>query len=146
MPEFKRTAEAVWTGDSRHGNGLLTSGSGVLKDAPYSFFTRFGDLPGTNPEELIAAAHAACFNMAFASTLSGKGYQPQRIETHATCFMTREEGSGVKITKMHLTTKGQVPNIDLATFQQIAQEAERRCPVSNVLRNGLVIELDATLA
>jgi len=146
MADIKRTAEAAWNGDLRSGNGRITSGSGVLKDERYSFATRFEDSPGTNPEELIAAAHAACCNMAFAHTLSSKGYQPQRIETHAICSLSPQEGGGFKITKMRLEARGQVPGIDEATFRQIAQEAERGCPVSNALRGGVAIELDAILA
>ncbi|NIO72568.1 MAG: OsmC family peroxiredoxin [Anaerolineae bacterium] len=145
MADIQRTAEAVWSGDLRGGNGRIASRSGVLKDTPYSFATRFEDSPGTNPEELIAAAHAACYSMAFAHTLSSKGYQPERIETRAICSLSPQEGNGFKITKMRLEARGQVPGIDEATFRQIAQEAERGCPVSNALRGGVAIELDATL-
>ena len=145
MADIKRTAEAVWNGDLRSGNGRIASSSGVLKDTPYSFATRFEDAPGTNPEELIAAAHAACYSMAFAHTLSSKGYQPERIETRAICSLSPQKEGGFKITKMRLEARGQVPGIDEATFRQIAQEAERGCPVSNALRGGVAIELDATL-
>jgi osmotically inducible protein OsmC len=145
MADIQRTAEAVWTGTLREGKGRVTSGSGLLKGTPYSFGTRFEDEPGTNPEELIAAAHAACYNMAFASALGKKGYQPERLETRAICSMSRQEPGGVRITKMRLETRGQVPSIDEATFKEIAQEAEKRCPVSNALRGGLEIELEAAL-
>jgi len=145
MADIQRNAEAMWKGDLRSGNGRITSNSGVLKDTPYSFATRFKDAPGTNPEELIAAAHAACYSMAFADTLSGKGYQPERIETHAICSLSPQEEGGFRITKMRLETRGQVPGIDETTLRQVAQEAERACPVSNLLRSGLEIELDATL-
>jgi len=94
---------------------------------------------------LIAAAHAACYSMAFADTLSGKGYQPERIETHAICSLSPQEGGGFRITKMRLETRGQVPGIDEATLRQIAQEAEGGCPVSNALRGGVEIALKATL-
>lgn len=145
MADIKRTAKAVWNGDLRSGKGRIASSSGVLKDTPYSFATRFEDAPGTNPEELIAAAHAACYSMAFAHTLSGKGYQPERIETRAICSLSPQEEGGFKITKMRLETRGQVSGIDETTFRQVAQEAERGCPVSNALRGGVEIEVDATL-
>lgn len=145
MADIQRTAEAVWTGNLREGNGRITSGSGVLKDTPYSFGMRFEDEPGTNPEELIAAAHAACYNMALAHTLASKGYRPERIETQAICMLSPQKGGGFRIAKMHLKTRGQVPGIDGAAFKQIAQEAEKGCPVSNALRGGLEIELDAAL-
>jgi osmotically inducible protein OsmC len=145
MADIKRTAKAVWNGDLRGGKGRIASSSGVLKDTPYSFATRFKDAPGTNPEELIAAAHAACYSMAFADTLSSKGYQPERIETRAICLLSPREEGGFKITKMRLETRGQVPGIDETTFRQVAQEAERGCPVSNALRGGVEIELEASL-
>jgi osmotically inducible protein OsmC len=145
MADIKRTAKAVWNGDLRGGKGRIASSSGVLKDTPYSFATRFKDAPGTNPEELIAAAHAACYSMAFADTLSSKGYQPERIETRAICLLSPGEEGGFKITKMRLETRGQVPGIDETTFRQVAQEAERGCPVSNALRGGVEIELEASL-
>lgn len=145
MTEIKRKAEAVWKGDLRGGNGRITSNSGVLKDAIYSFSTRFENEPGTNPEELIAAAHAGCFSMAFANTLAEKGYKPESIETHATCVLSSQKSGGFAITKMLLKVQGRVPNIDQTLFEQIAKEADGGCPVSNLLRNGLEIELDATL-
>ena len=146
MAEIKRTADAVWNGDLRGGSGKIASSSGVLKDTPYSFGTRFQQEPGTNPEELIAAAHAACFSMAFADTLGSKRYKPESIETHATCTVSSQAGGGWKITKMRLVTRGRVPGMDGQTFERIAQEAEGKCPVSNLLRPGLEIELEATLA
>lgn len=145
MADIKRTAEAVWKGDLRSGKGRIASSSGVLKDTPYSFATRFEDAPGTNPEELIAAAHAACYSMAFAYTLSSQGYRPESIETRAICSLSPQEGGGFKITKMRLETRGQVPGIDETTLRQVAQEAERGCPVSNALRGGVEIEVDASL-
>lgn len=145
MATIQRTAQAVWSGDLRSGNGKISSTSGILKETSYSFATRFENSPGTNPEELIAAAHAACYSMAFAFTLSNKGYQPTSVETQAVCSLEPQETGGFKITKIRLQTRGQVPNIDAATFQQVAQEAEAGCPVSNALRGGVEIELDATL-
>ncbi len=145
MADIERVAEARWNGDLRGGNGQISSTSGVLEGVSYSYSTRFEQEPGTNPEELIAAAHAACYSMAFAGELSRKGYQPQQIHTKATCFLTPQQPSGFKITKMRLETRGQVDDLDEATFQGIAREANDACPVSNLLRNGLEIELDAKL-
>lgn len=140
MAGIERTAEAVWTGDLPKGKGTMNATSGVLNDTPYTFATRFENAKGTNPEELIAAAHAACYSMAFANTLSKKGHTPERVTTHATCTFVPP-----KITKMRLVTRGVVPGLDDATFKEIAEEAEKNCPVSNLLRNGLEIELDAAL-
>jgi osmotically inducible protein OsmC len=118
----------------------------VLEDVAYSFSTRFGNEPGTNPEELIAAAHAACYSMAFANTLASKGYEPQSIETQATCTLASQAGGGFKIAKMHLQVRGRVPGISQQLFEQIAEEADGGCPVSNLLRHGLEIEREVTLA
>lgn len=145
MATIQRNAEAIWSGDLRSGKGQISSTSGVLKQTPYSFATRFENSPGTNPEELIAAAHAACYSMAFAYTLSNKGYQPTSVETRATCSVESQKTGGFKITTIRLETRGQVPGIDGETFQAIAQEAEAGCPVSNALREGVKIELDAKL-
>ncbi len=145
MADIERNAQAVWNGDLRSGNGQINSTSGVLSNTEYSFATRWEQKPGTNPEELIAAAHSACYNMAFAATLGRKGYQPQQIQTSATCVLTPQQPSGWKITKMRLETQGKVEGLDQAAFQQIAEEAEKSCPVSNVLRGGAEIELHATL-
>lgn len=144
MAEIKRKARAVWNGDLRAGKGRMSSDSGVLKEAAYSFHTRFENEPGTNPEELIAAAHAGCFSMAFANELSSAGYQVESIKTEATCVMESQEGGGFAITTMRLKTEGKVSGIDAATFEQIGQQAKAGCPVSGALR-ALKIELDATL-
>ncbi len=145
MAEIKRVGEGVWTGGLRDGEGRLSTASSVLNNVPYSFGTRFEQEPGTNPEELIATAHAACYSMAFAATLERKGYKPQRIHTRATCSLVPLEAGGFKIAKMHLETRGQVEGLDDATFKEIAQEAEAGCPVSNALRGSVEIELDAAL-
>lgn len=136
MADIQRTADAVWEGDLRSGNGKISAPSGVLKDAAYSFVTRFEDSPGTNPEELIAAAHAACFTMAFSGVLKRKGYDPERLSTKATLTMEKQE-AGFTITKMRLDVDGQVANLDQGTFQQLAEEAEKGCPVSRLLSPGL---------
>jgi osmotically inducible protein OsmC len=145
MAEIRRRAKAAWVGSLREGEGHVGTASGALEKERYSFGTRFEEEPGTNPEELIAAAHAACYSMAFADILSGKGHHPERIETEAICILTRQENGGFRITGMHLRVRGRVPGIDEATFQRIAKEADQECPVSNLLRDGATIELDAAL-
>jgi len=140
MPAILRTATGTWHGDLKSGKGSIDSTSGVLKATPYTFATRFENAKGTNPEELIAAAHAACFSMAFANYLSTQGHLPDTIATQAT--ITLEDG---RIHKMHLETRGKVAGIDNATFKRLADEAEKKCPVSNLLRPGLTITLDAGL-
>ena len=137
---IERTASGVWHGDLRGGSGQIDSTSGVLQNTPFTFATRFENAKGTNPEELIAAAHAACYSMAFANYLSGQGHIPEEIQTQAT--ITLDNGA---ITKMHLVTKGRVPGLEAADFARLADEAEKKCPVSNLLRNGLAITLDASL-
>jgi osmotically inducible protein OsmC len=145
MPEITRRASAVWKGDLQKGEGRMSTESGALQDEAYSFATRFGNRPGSNPEELLAAAHSACYSMAFANTLAKQGYDPQSIETHAACILVPKEGGGFRIGRMHLQTRGKVPGIDKETFVKIAHEADESCPVSNLLRPGLEIELDLTL-
>ena len=144
MAGIERTATGRWSGDLRTGSGKIDAPvSGVLKDVPFTYATRFENAKGTegtNPEELIAAAHAACYSMAFANYLSQQGHVPEQIETRAT--ITLDSG---KITKMRLETRGRLTGVDDATFKRLAEEAEKRCPVSNLLRNGLEITLDAAL-
>jgi osmotically inducible protein OsmC len=146
MAEIKRIGTGVWSGDLREGEGTVSVGSGMLEDQAYSFATRFEDKPGTNPEELIAAAHAGCYSMAFANVLSQKGYQVEGIETTATIHLTSQEGGGFALTKSALEVRGRVSGLDQETFEQLAEEADGACPVSNLLRPGLEIELEATLA
>lgn len=135
-----KKGSAAWKGSLKEGTGSISTETGVLKNAPYGFKARFEDGPGTNPEELIAAAHAACYSMAFSNYLSQQGHVPDTITTRAT--ITLEDG---KIHKMHLETRGRVPGIDNATFKRMADEADKKCPVSNLLRSGLTITLDAEL-
>jgi len=140
MPAILRTATGTWRGDLKNGKGTMEATSGVLNNTPFTFATRFENARGTNPEELIAAAHAACFSMAFSNYLSQQGHVPDTITTKAT--VTLEDG---RIHTMHLETRGKVPGLDDATFKQLAEDAEKKCPVSNLLRSGLRIELDAAL-
>lgn len=141
MAAIERSATGTWQGDLKSGNGSMDAPSGVLAQTPFSFATRFENAKGTNPEELIAAAHAACFSMAFSNYLSQKGHVPQEIQTKATISL-----EGGSLNKMHLETTGKVEGLDEATFKQLADEAEKVCPVSNLLRPGLEISLDAKLA
>jgi len=146
MADFKRRAEAAWSGDLRSGAGRMSTHSGVLKNVSYGFNQRFANEPGTNPEELLAAAHASCYSMALSHALSSKGYTVESVQTKATCFLSPQAAGGFRITKMHLQVRGKVAGIDEATFVQIAKETDASgCPVSVLLRPGLTIELDAAL-
>jgi osmotically inducible protein OsmC len=142
MASIKRHAGAVWQGSGKDGKGTLSTQSATLKDTPYSFNTRFGDGKGTNPEELIAAAHAGCFSMATAFQLSGAGHPPESLHTDATLTM-EQDGAGWKISAVHLELRAKVPGIDAARFQEIAAAAKAGCPVSKVL--NAEITLDAKL-
>jgi osmotically inducible protein OsmC len=137
-----RKAKAVWRGTGRAGGGDLTTDSGVLAGTPYSFKTRFENEKGTNPEELIAAAHAGCFTMALAFALQGAGFTPTELTTEAAVTL-EPEGQGFRISHSALTLRGQVPNLDAAKFAQLAGDAEKNCPVSKVL--NAAITLDAKL-
>ncbi len=140
MAVIERTASGLWRGDLKSGNGAISAPSGVLREVPFTYATRFENARGTNPEELIAAAHAACYSMAFANYLSMQGHRPLEIATRAT--VTFDNGV---IGKMHLVTEGRVPGMSETAFKEYAAEAEKKCPVSNLLRNGLTITLDAQL-
>lgn len=138
MPTKK--AEAIWKGDLKSGNGTMKVESGSY-EGKFSFATRFGDKSGTNPEELIGAAHAGCFSMALSNELDKAGFTPNSVETHAEVNVDGGEG---KITTIKLIAKGDVPDIDNDKFQEIAQAAKKGCPVSKALA-GVDIKLDATL-
>ncbi|HEY1327807.1 MAG TPA: OsmC family protein [Casimicrobiaceae bacterium] len=140
---MQRKANARWQGTAREGNGTLSVQSGTLRDTPYTFKARFGDGKGTNPEELIAAAHAGCFTMALAFGLENAGFTADAIETEAQLTLEQVAG-GFSITAIHLTTRARVPNIDAAKFNELATGAKANCPVSKVL--NATITLDATLA
>lgn len=127
-----RKASAVWTGDLKGGKGTMSTDSGVLKNTAYSFSTRFENEPGTNPEELIGAAHAGCFSMALAAGLAGAGHKPEQISTIANVHLEKVE-AGFKITKIELNTDAKVPGIDDATFQEFANKTKSGCPVSQAL-------------
>ena len=144
MTEFNRKAGALWTGGLKNGEGLISTESKTLFELPYSFQTRFGEKEGSNPEELIAAAHAACLSMALASTLEKNGFTPVQTETTATCTVA-SKNDGFGITDMQLHVRCEVPDIDEATFNKLVMEADKGCPVSNLLRNGLNIEITTDL-
>ena len=146
MIQIERSAEAVWRGDLKNGQGTTSTETGVLREVPYSFKTRFdNDKQGTNPEELIAAAHAACFSMAFSNLLSTAGHAPREIRTTARLTLAKTE-TGFKISKIRLEASGVVDGIDDATFQTTAEKAKEGCPVSQLLRPGLEeMTLKATL-
>ena len=145
MADIQRTADAAWQGDLRGGKGQISTPSGVLQNDAYSFVTRFENEAGTNPEELIVAAHAACFSMNLAGTLGRKGYSPEDIRTHATLTMEKTD-AGFSITRVRLEVECKVANLEPAAFQEIAEEAERTCPISRLLRPGLKdVQVVATL-
>ena len=139
---MQRKASAVWQGDLKTGKGAISTDSGVLKQTQYSFSTRFENGVGTNPEELLAAAHAACFSMALANGLEKGGFPPTKVETDAACTVEKV-GEGFKITRMQLTTRAAAPNIDDAKFQAIAAATKEGCPVSGALKGNVQIDLDA---
>jgi len=139
---MKRNASAVWTGGLKDGKGIISSDSGVLADTQYSFSTRFENGKGTNPEELIAAAHAGCFSMALSAQLGTMGLTPERIATTAAVSLEKV-GEGFAITAVHLTVKARVPGADAPQFKTAADNAKAGCPVSKVL--NATITMDATL-
>jgi osmotically inducible protein OsmC len=142
MATIKRNASAQWSGTGKEGKGAITTQSGVLSATPYSFSRRFGDEKGTNPEELIAAAHAGCFTMALAFQLSGAGHTPESLNTRADVSL-EQEGAGWKIAAVALTLKAKVPGLSKDEFEKLAAAAKAGCPVSKVL--NATITLDATL-
>lgn len=142
MASIRRSATAQWHGTGKDGKGALTTQSGTLKEAPYGFTARFGDGQGTNPEELIAAAHAGCFTMALAFKLQGAGLTPERLATEARLTM-EQEGGGWTIKAIALSLKAKVPGVSPEQFQSLAADAKATCPVSRVL--NAEITLDAAL-
>ena len=137
-----RSANAVWEGSLKEGKGTMKMASGAY-EGPYSFGSRFEEATGTNPEELIAAAHAGCFSMALSATLGKSDFTPTRIATSAKVTLEKV-GEGFGITKVHLVTEASIPGIDDAKFQEIAEAAKAGCPVSKAL-GSVTITLDAKL-
>ena len=139
---MKRKANARWQGTAKEGAGTLSTQSGVLNDTPYSFVARFGDGKGTNPEELIAAAHAGCFTMALSFMLNGAGFTADAIDTEANLTLDQVNGAWT-VTGIHLTTRARIPNIEAAKFAELASNAKANCPISRLL--NATITLDAAL-
>lgn len=139
---MERKGSAVWNGGLKDGKGTVSSASGVLNNTPYSFSTRFENAAGTNPEELIAAAHAGCFSMALSAQLNNAGLKPERIATEAKVSLEKLE-SGFAITSVHLQVKARVPGASQEQFQTAANNAKSGCPVSKVL--NAKISMDAVL-
>ena len=139
---MERKGSAEWMGDIKDGKGSVSTESGILNKAPYSFKTRFGEDPGTNPEELIAAAQAGCFSMALSIQLGKAGLKPEVIKTTATVSLVKST-EGASIPAIHLEVTAKVPNINQETFKKIATEAKEGCPVSKLM--NAKITMDATL-
>ena len=139
---MQRKGSAVWKGGLKDGKGTVSTASGVLKDTQYSFATRFENGAGTNPEELIAAAHAGCFSMALSAQLGNAGMTPEAIETTASVSLEKQE-AGFAITAVHLDVTARIPGADRAKFEQAAKSAKEGCPVSKVL--NAKITMDAKL-
>ena len=140
---MKRKASAVWHGDFKSGKGSISTESGALSETQYSFSTRFENGVGTNPEELVAAAHAGCFTMALSFALSSAGHPPTSLETAATLTMENLPEKSWTITAVHLDTKATVPGVDADTFAKLAAGAKANCPISRLL--NATITLDAKL-
>lgn len=142
----QRTADVIWENDLLNGKGSITNvGSGAFSNLALSWSART-EQPGgkTSPEELLAAAHAACYAMAFSATLARNKTPPQRLDVRAQCTFDKV-GDGYKVTTMELSVRGKVPGLDQAAFQEIAKKAEQGCPISNALRNNVAISVNATL-
>jgi len=140
---MQRKASAVWKGGLKYGKGSLTAPSGIFSNTPYSFATRFENTPGTNPEELIAAAHAGCFSMALSAQLGNAGMTAESIETTATVTLEKVD-SGFAITTVNLDVTAKIPGADQAAFQKAADNAKSGCPVSKLL--NAKITMNAKLA
>ncbi len=136
---MQRKASAVWQGGLKDGKGTLSGDSGVLKQTPYSFATRFEGTPGTNPEELLAAAHAGCFTMALSAQLGNAGMTAERLETTATITLEKV-GEGFSITRSHLDLVARVPGADRAAFDTAVKAAETGCPVSKLFRAEISVD------
>lgn len=135
---MQRHASAVWQGTLKEGIGTMSTQSGVLKEIAYSFAKRFENEAGTNPEELIAAAHAGCFSMAFSGKLAGAGFKPEKISTKANLTLEQVQGAWT-ITTIHLDMTAKVPGIDRAKFEELANDAKATCPVSRLLKANITL-------
>ncbi|EST17352.1 peroxiredoxin, OsmC subfamily protein [Pseudomonas putida S610] len=135
---MKKTASAIWEGGLKDGKGQISTESGALKNNPYGFNTRFEDTPGTNPEELIGAAHAGCFSMALSMMLGEAKLTPERIDTAAEVTLDKQD-DGFAITAVHLVLRAKVPGASEEQFQEIANKAKQGCPVSKVLNADITL-------
>lgn len=135
---MQRRASAQWKGGLKDGKGTVSTASGAVKSVPYSFAMRFEDAPGTNPEELVAAAHAACFSMAFSSELGKAGYRPESVDTKATLNFEKTD-AGWSVTSIHLDVSAKVPGADPAKFQAAADAAKKTCPISRLLKTDITM-------
>ena len=139
---MQRKANALWRGSIQQGQGVVSNASGALKEVPYTFAMRFTDAPGTNPEELIAAAHASCFAMAVSGGLTSQGLEPLKLDTQATVTL-QKDGTGWRVNSSHLELKAQVNDVTQGQFLEIVEDAKKNCPISKLL--NAEITLDARL-
>lgn len=138
---MQRKASAVWQGGIQDGTGSISTASGVLSSSPYSFQTRFGEQPGTNPEELLAAAHAGCFTMALSKILGDAGMKPAELRTTATVSLLKDPaGGGFVITESHLDVSARIPGANAEAFEKAAQAAEQGCPVSKLFKAKITMD------
>ena len=140
---MKHFGSAAWNGSLREGKGSVSTESHALENHPYTFFSRYGEKPGTNPEELLGAAHAACFTMSFVRMLGMANFVPERVVSKSDVVIEKD-GDGFSITSVHLTVTGKIPGIDQDTFRSIAAKAKAGCPVSKLIR--VEIGFEATLS
>lgn len=133
---MERKASAEWTGGLKDGKGTMSTASGALRNVPYGFLMRFGDEPGTNPEELVAAAHAGCFSMALSGQLEAAGYHPESIHTKANLVFEKMD-AGWTVKSIHLDVTAKVPGADPAKFQAAAEAAKKGCPISRLLKTDI---------
>jgi osmotically inducible protein OsmC len=140
---MKRFGSTRWNGDLREGRGAVSTESLALENYPYSFFTRYGQKPGTNPEELLGAAHAACFTMSFVRMLGMADFVPEQVDSKSDVTIEKD-GDGFSITSIHLTVTARIPGIDQNTFQSIAAKAKAGCPVSKLMK--VEVGFEATLS
>ncbi|MDV6375910.1 OsmC family protein [Deinococcus arenicola] len=144
MADIARKANAQWMGDLKDGKGNISTESGTVERAQYSFSTRFENGTGTNPEELLAAAHAGCFTMQLSAILASDGHDPQDVRTEATCEMVKD-GPGFKVSAMKLSVRGKVGNIDQAEFEKHVAQAAEMCPMSKIMQGNVEITHEAVL-
>lgn len=145
MADIARKASAHWQGDLRNGHGTVSTESGVLQEAQYGFKSRFETGPGTNPEELLASAHAGCFTMQLSALLSNAGHEVHDLKTDATCEMMKKDGGGFRVSAMRLKVRGKVGGLDQAGFEGFVAQAAEVCPLSGVMKGNVEIAHEAVL-